>query len=225
MSEIVIAAAELRELLPHFSFEDTRDERAMYFHGLMAKAADSLTAIDLLMNSTGAIWPLHCRWIIEAFSVASALNANSETLDQIKATGANIYFLVADVDDTTREDIVAGIHPTRLPHINVLLREFEERMGASETGLLYKIYRLLCEYAHLEFFRTVAYPALGLEAPLELEQRKIVFLRVTVAAALSLPCFAHCPPDCGFDNEHFERIENLRDEAWHKLEAAATEEN
>ena len=93
----------------------------------------------------------------------------------------------------------------------------EESMGVSGTGTLYKIYRLLSDYAHLEFSRTVAYSALGVEAPVDLEKRKTLFLKVTVAAALSLPCFAHCPPSCGFDDEYFEKISSLRDEAWQKI--------
>jgi len=89
---------------------------------------------------------------------------------------------------------------------------------------LYKIYRLLCEYVHFEFFRTIAYPALGVEAPSELEKRRTLFLKITVAAALSLPSFAHCPPSCGFDDDHFEKISRLRDEAWQKIQTAAVDE-
>jgi hypothetical protein len=217
MNEVVTAATELKALLPHYLPANQQDERAQYFRGLIAKAADSLIAIDLLMKSTGPVWPLHCRWIIEAFGLASALNENSEILDQIKASGANTYFLVADVDDRMRQNIVDDISPTRLSNIGALLRRFEESMGVSETGLLYKVYRLLCEYAHFEFFRTIAYPAFGVEQSSVLEQRKKLFLTVTVAAALSLPSFAHCPPSCGFGDEHFEKITSLRDQAWQKV--------
>lgn len=203
MNEILTAAAELKALLPHYISSSGEDERAAYFRGLMAKAADSLIAIDALTKSTGPVWPLHCRWIIEAFGLASALNENENVLDQIKRDSAKTYFLVTDVDDEMRQTRLDAISPTQIPHIKPLLQRFEESVGVSETGTLYKIYRLLCEYAHFEFFRTISYPALGVEAPPELEKRKTLFLKVTVAAALSLPCFAHCPPSCGFDDEHF----------------------
>ena len=101
--------------------------------------------------------------------------------------------------------------------METLLTKFEEKAGATETGSLYKIYRLLCEYTHFEFFRTVAYPALGVESHFELEKRKALFLRVTAATALSLPSLAHCPPSCGFDEEYFEKITNLRDKGWKNL--------
>jgi hypothetical protein len=161
---------------------------------------------------------------MEAFGIASALNENDKILDQIKRTGANTYFLVEEVDDQTRQKILDNISSTGIPSFEILLQRFEESMGASETGTLYKIYRLLCEYAHFEFFRTVAYPALGVEAASELEKRKTLFLKVTVAAALSLPCFAHCPPSLGFDNEHFDKIVSLRDEAWQKINTCATDQ-
>src|SRR5439155_24300983 len=105
---------------------------------------------------------------------------------------------------------------TQLPCIEILLQKFEKSMGV-ETVQLYKVYRLLCEYSHFEFYRTVAYPALGVEPPEELQKRKDLFLKVTVAAALSLPSFAHCPPSCGFDDKHFEKISALRDKAWREV--------
>jgi hypothetical protein len=201
VNEILTSAAELTALLPHYASTSKQDERAMYFRGLMAKAADSLIAIDILTKSTGPVWPLHCRWIIEAFGMASALNANENFLDEIKKNSANTYYLVAEVDDETRRRMLNDISPREIPNFEMLLRRFEESMGISETGTLYKIYRLLSEYAHFEFFRIIAYPALGVEAASELEKRKTLFLNVTVAAALSLPCFAHCPPSCGFDDD------------------------
>ena len=42
-----------------------------------------------------------------------------------------------------------------------------------------------------------------------LEKRKNLFLNVTVAVALWFPSFAHCPPSCGFDDEHFEKVTAL----------------
>lgn len=224
MNQILTAAAELIALLPHYISTNPEDERAKYFRGLMAKTADSLIAIDRITKSTGPVWPLHCRWIIEAFGMASALNENERFLDEIKRNSANTYFLVADVDDETRLRILDNISPTGIPNLKILLQRFEESMGASETGTLYKIYRLLCEYAHFEFFRTIAYPALGVEAASELEKRKMLFLKVTIAAALSLPCFAHCPPSCGFDNDHFETISRLRDEAWQEIQTGADDQ-
>ncbi len=161
MNQILTAAAELIALLPHYISTNPGDERAKYFRGLMAKAADSLIAIDAIMKSTGPVWPLHCRWIIEAFGIASALNENENVLDQVKRNSANTYFLVAGTDP------------------------------------------------------------LGVEAPAELEKRKTLFLKVTVAAALSLPCFAHCPPSCGFDDDQFETISRLRDEAWQEIQTGA----
>ncbi len=221
MNQILTAAAELIALLPHYISTNPGDERAKYFRGLMAKAADSLIAIDAIMKSTGPVWPLHCRWIIEAFGIASALNENENVLDQVKRNSANTYFLVAGTDHERRQISLSNISSAGVPHIETLLQRFEQSMGASETGTLYKIYRLLCEYAHFEFFRTVAYPPLGVEAPAELEKRKTLFLKVTVAAALSLPCFAHCPPSCGFDDDQFETISRLRDEAWQEIQTGA----
>ena len=40
MNEILAAAAELKGLLPRYISADPRDERALYFRGLMAKAAE-----------------------------------------------------------------------------------------------------------------------------------------------------------------------------------------
>ncbi|MDD5260740.1 MAG: hypothetical protein PHD76_02730 [Methylacidiphilales bacterium] len=212
MSEIRTAAAELKALLPHYISTDSKDERASYFRGLMAKTADSLTAIDMLMTS-GAIWPLHCRWIVEAFGYAAALNNDAKVIDQIKKAGLNTYLLITDVDDAQRKNILGSLNLPSLPKIETLLNNFDREMGAKE-GRLYKIYRLLCEYAHFEFYRTVAYPALGVEAPDVLEKGKELFLKTTIACALSLPAFAHCPPYCGFDNKYFRKITNLQEKSW-----------
>jgi hypothetical protein len=61
VNEILTAAAELIALLPYYISTNEEDERAAYFRGLMAKAADSLIAIHVIMKSTGPVWPLHCR--------------------------------------------------------------------------------------------------------------------------------------------------------------------
>jgi hypothetical protein len=215
-SEVLWARDELEKLLPHYTLTNRNDERAAYFRGLMKKAVDSLAAIDLLLRSTGPIWTQHCRWIVEAFGYAAALNEDAKVLDQIKRIGANTYFLVADVDNATRKKLLDSISPTQLTGIEMLLQKFEKSVGA-ETGQLYKVYRLLCEYTHFEFYRTVAYPALGVEPPQDLKKRENLFLKVTVAAALSLPSFAHCPPSCGFDDEHFEKITALRNKGWREV--------
>src|SRR5205823_3152846 len=107
-----------------------------------------------------------------------ALNENERFLDEIKRSSANTYFLVADVDNATRLRMVNNISSTRIPNLEVLLQRFEESMGTAEPGTLYKIYRLLSEYAHFEFVRTTAYPAFGVEASSILEQRKKLFLTV-----------------------------------------------
>jgi hypothetical protein len=218
INEIREARDKLRELLPHYISAET-DERAAYFRGLMVKAADSLAAIDLLLTCSGPVWLLHCRWILEAFAHASALQADDKVLDQIKRLGANTYLLVADVDDVTRNKKLDVIGQSQLPTIETLFQKFEREAGASETGLLYKVYRLLSEYTHFEFYRTIAYPDFGVDPPEELEKRKNLFLKITVAAALSLPSFAHCPPSCGFDDEHFEKITALRENAWREIQA------
>jgi hypothetical protein len=215
MNEIRRAGDDLKGLIAHYTSDPT-DERAAYFRGLIAKAADSLAAIDMLLNSAGPIWTLHSRWIIEAFGYAAALNEDVNVLDQIKRLGANTYLLVADVDEATRKQLLDSISPTQLPNTRILLENFEKSVGV-ETGELYKAYRLLCEYSHFEFYRTLAYPALGVEPPEELQKRKDLFLKVTVATALSLPSFAHCPPSCGFDDNHFEKISALRDKAWRQV--------
>lgn len=101
--------------------------------------------------------------------------------------------------------------------MEVLLGATEKIVGAKTAGQLYKIYRLLSEYAHFGFFRTVSYPNLGTEAPDVLEKRRELFLGVTNACALSLPCFAHCPPACGFDDENFEKITRSCQDGWRKV--------
>lgn len=208
MNEIFWVRNELEELQPHYTSTNGNDERAAYFRGLMKKAVDSLAAIEMLLSSTGPIWTHHCRWIIEAFGFAAALNEDIKVLEEIKSLGANTYFLVADVDDAARKKLRASISSTQLPSIEILFEKFEKSVGA-ETGQLYKVYRLLCEYTHFEFYRTISYPALGVERSEDLEKRKNLFLNVTAAAALWLPSFAHCPPSCGFDDERFEKVSAL----------------
>jgi hypothetical protein len=208
MSEILLARKELERLLPHYVSENPKDERAAYFRGMMRKTIDSLAAIETLIDSTGPIWTHHCRWIIEAFGYATALNENPKVLDEIKRLGAKTYFLVVGVDDATRKKLLDSISPTELPSIKVLFQKFEKSVGA-ETGWMYTVYRLLCEYTHFEFYRLIAYPALGIESPQDLKKRKNLFLNVTVAVALWLPSLAHCPPECGFDDQHFEKVGDL----------------
>ena len=208
MSELLWARKELEQLLPHYASADPNDERAAYFRGLTRKTVDSLAAIEMLVNSIGPVWTHHCRWIIEAFGYASALNENPKALDEIKRLGANTYFLVTGVDGATRKKLLNSISSTELPSVEVLFQKFEKSVGA-ETGWLYKTYRLLSEYAHFEFYRTIAYPAFGVEPAEDLEKRKNLFLNVAVAVALWLPSFAHCPPSCGFDDEHFEKVTAL----------------
>lgn len=208
MNEIRWARNELEDLLAHYTSTNINDERAAYFRGMMKKAVDSLAAIEMLLTSTGPIWTHHCRWIIEAFGYAAALNDDAKVLDEIKGRDANTYFLVTDVDAATRKKQLDSIRCAQLPSVKILIQKFEKRVGV-ETGWLYKAYRLLSEYTHFEFYRTKAYPALGVEAPEDLEERKNFFLNVTVAAALWLPSFAHCPPSCGFDDQHFEKVSAL----------------
>ncbi len=215
-AKITAAASELTELLPYYYSTDPNNERFLYFRGLLAKAADSLTAIDLLLESVGPIWPLHCRWIIEAIGFASALQDDGSILDQIKRDSAQTYLLIAEVENGERTRILEGISPQELPKIKTLLQRLELSVKA-DTGLLYKYYRFLCEYAHFEFFRTMAYPALGVEASQDLERTKSVLLNLTVATALSLPLFAHCPPFVGFDDEHSKKIILLSAEAWRTI--------
>jgi hypothetical protein len=206
--QVRLARHELEQLLPHYASVDPKDERAAYFRGMMRKTIDSLAAIETLIDSTGPIWTHHCRWIIEAFGYATALNENPKVLDEIKKLGAKTYFLVVEVDDATRKKLLDSISPTGPPSIEVLFKKFEKSVGA-ETGWMYKVYRLLCEYTHIEFNRLIAYPALGVESPQDLEKRKNVFLNVTVAFALWLPSLAHCPPECGFDDQSFEKVGDL----------------
>jgi len=208
MDELRWARNELEQLLPYYASVDPKDERAAYFRGIIRKTIDSLAAIETLVNSTGPLWTHHCRWIIEAFGYATALNENPKVLDEIKRLGAKTYFLVVGVDDATRKKLLDSISPTELPSIEVLLQKFEKSVGA-EIGWMYKIYRLLCEYTHFEFYRLIAYPALGVESPQDLEKRKNLFLNVTVAVALWLPSLAHCPPECGFDDQDFEKVSDL----------------
>ena len=208
MNELNWARNELEQLLPHYASADPEDERAAYFRGMIRKTIDSLAAIETLVDSTGPIWTHHCRWIIEAFGYATALNENPKVLDEIKRLGAKTYFLVVGVDDAVRKELLDSISPTELPNIEVLFQKFEKSVGA-ETGWMYKVYRLLCEYTHFEFYRMAAYPALGVESPQDLEKRKQLFLNVTVAVALWLPSLAHCPPSCGFDDQHFEKVTAL----------------
>ncbi len=143
MNEIRWARNELEELLPHYAFADPSDERAAYFRGMMRKTVDSLAAIEMLVGSVGPIWTHHCRWIIEAFAYAAALNENPKVLDEIKRLGAKTYFLVVGVDDATRKQLLDSLSSTELPSIEVLLQKFENSLGV-ETGWLYKAYRLLC---------------------------------------------------------------------------------
>lgn len=208
MNELPWARAELEQLLPHYASVDPKDERAAYFRGMIKKTIDSLAALETLVDSTGPVWTHHCRWIIEAFGYAAALNENPKVLEEIKRLGAKTYFLVVGVDDAPRKKLLDSISPTELPSIEVLLERFEKSVGA-ETGWMYKVYRLLCEYTHFEFYRLIAYPALGVESPQDLEIRKNLFLNVTVAVALWLPSLAHCPPTCGFDDERFEKVSAL----------------
>src|SRR5438132_8021690 len=147
MTELRWARNELEQLLPHYAFADPNDERAAYFRGLMKKTVDSLSAVEMLVSSSGPIWTHHCRWIIEAFGYAAALNENPKVLDEIKRLGAKKYFLVVGVDDAARKKLLDSISPTELPSIEVLFQKFEKSVGA-ETGWMYKVYRLLCEYTH-----------------------------------------------------------------------------
>lgn len=104
MNDLRSSASKLIDLLPHYQPRSSSDERARFFGGLLAKAADSLIAIDTL-QTIGAVWPLHCRWIIEAVGVASALNQDAAVIDQIKRGGANTFLLVADTVKTERKRI------------------------------------------------------------------------------------------------------------------------
>lgn len=208
VSKIVLARNELEQLLPHYVSENPKDERAAYFRGMMRKTIHSLAAIETQVDSTGPIWTHHCRWILEAFGYATALNDNPKVLDEIKRLGAKTYFLVVGVDDATRKKLLDSINPTEVPCIEVLFQKFEKTVGA-EAGWMYKLYRLLCEYTHFEFYRLIGYPTLGVEAPQDLEERKNLFLNATAAVALWLPSLAHCPPECGFDDEQFEKVSNL----------------
>ena len=208
MNDLRWAANELEQLLPHYTSVDPTDECAAYFRGMMRKTIDSLAAIEMLVASTGPIWTHHCRWIIEAFGYATALNENPKVLDEIKRLGAKTYFLVVGVDDAKRKKVLDSISPTELPSIEVLFQRFEKSVGA-EIGWMYKVYRLLCEYTHFEFYRLIAYPAFGVESPEDLEKRQKLFLNVTAAVALWLPSLAHCPPASGFDDERFEKVSAL----------------
>jgi hypothetical protein len=212
MSELHWAQSELEQLLPHYASVDPKDERAAYFRGLMRKTIDSLAAIEILVNSAGPIWAHHCRWIIEAFGYAAALNEKPNVLDEIKRLGAKTYFLVVGVDDATRKKLLDSICPTALPSIEELFQKFEKSVGA-EIGWMYKVYRLLCEYTHFEFYRLIAYPELGVESSQDLDKRKNLFLNVTVAVALWLPSLAHCPPAFGFDDERFQKVSALLETA------------
>ncbi len=208
MTELGRARNELERLLPYHTSVDPQDERAAYFRGMMRKTIDSLTAIETLCASGGPVWIHHCRWILEAFGYASALNLDRKVLDEIKRSGAKTYLLVVGMDVAARGKLLDAISPTELPSIDVLFTRFEESVGA-DSGWLYKVYRLLCEYTHFEFGRLIAYPALGVEPLQTLDERRELFLNVATAVALWLPSFAHCPPDCGFDNERFEEVEAL----------------
>src|SRR5882672_7116562 len=137
-------------LLPHYHSQDPSDERALYFKGLLAKAADSLIAVDLLLRR-GAVWPVHCRWIVEAFGTASALNVDASLLAKIKRQGARTFLLVTDIEDGKRPAILDNISTSEPPTIERLLANFEKQIGSKEVGLLYKVYRLLCEYTHFEY--------------------------------------------------------------------------
>jgi hypothetical protein len=212
MDELRWARNELEQLLPHYASESPDDERAAYFRGLMRKTVDSLAAIEMLVGPIGPVWTHHCRWIIEAFGYAAALNEDPKALEEIKRLGAKTYFLVAGVDDATRKKLLDSISPTEIPSVEVFFQKFEKGVGA-EIGWLYKAYRLLSEYTHFEFYRTIAYPALGVESATDLEKRKSLFLNVAVAVALWLPSFAHCPPSCGFDDDHFEKVSALLEKA------------
>src|ERR1700681_4430752 len=93
MNEIQNAAEELTSVLPHYEFENN-DERGFYFRGLMAKAVDSLRAISILDSNVGPVWPLHCRWIIESFGYASALNDDEKIVKDIKRLARKPIFLL-----------------------------------------------------------------------------------------------------------------------------------
>lgn len=210
MNPLLQSSAALTALLPHYLGSD---DRAKYFRGTMAKAADSLTAIHDLQEK-GALWPVHCRWVVEAFAICSALNADPATLDSIKKESANTFLNLADVGDAERKKILSSMPGTRLPTADKLLSATEERLGAKNGGLLYKAFRMLCEYTHYEFQRTVSYPLLGPEAPEILAKRKTLLTSITIACAQTLPVFAHCPPTCGFDDAGHAILTELCDCGW-----------
>lgn len=198
------------------------NERGLFFRGMLLKTIDSLDAISAL-HSTGALWPMHARWLVEAFAIASSLNENERFLDQIKKDGAKTFLIVADIEPQTRSKILNSISQSDKPSVEALLLAFEKDAGAKEQGLLYKLYRLLCEYTHFEYFRTASYPKLGPESADVLETKRRLFEQASIACAASLPCFAHCPPKCGFDDIHYERAVALCKEAWEDFSKADTD--
>ena len=142
MTELRWARNELEQLLPHYAFADPNDERAAYFRGLMKKTVDSLSAVEMLVSSSGPIWTHHCRWIIEAFGYAAALNENPKVLDEIKRLGAKKYFLVVGVDDAEARDFLDSA-PLKIGTGLRIGYEFQIKHAAWTYELTYRIWYLL----------------------------------------------------------------------------------
>lgn len=189
-------SARLKELIPLYL--PGSSDRGQFLHGLLRKTDCMIDAI-IITNPIGPIWPLHGRWVIEAFAVANRLNKSESYIASIKREGMTSYLLAADLPDSERIEVLNSIgdKPDR---ISQLLQDFDE-----SGDLLYKVYRLLCEYVHFGFERTCAFPLWGSESPEVLNRREKFFESVICACALSIPALCHCPPDCGFSDIDFEK--------------------
>lgn len=193
------------------------DRRALYFRGVMLKAIDSLKAIDILIEY-GAIWPVHSRWLVEALGIAIALNEDEKVVDQLVRESMNTFLLVDGLGDKERAEILRSISTSRFPDYETLFKRFEEEVEARNRGLLYSCYRLLCEHAHSEYHRIISYPRLGPEEPSVLAERRALFTNISIASALSIPCLAHCPPSCGFDDLGFQMAAEVCQEGWKQFQ-------
>ena len=219
IERINFAIGELSGLLPSYLTEKS-DERGPYFRGLLEQARDSLVAIREL-QAIGYVWPVHCRWTMEALASATVLAEDQAMVANFKRSSARTFFIVLDVSEAKRMATLDRMAPADAPTVTTALETFE-KMAGTEPGLLYKYYRLLCEYAHLEFYRTSAYPNFGFEAPDDPEFSKKMFLWLASACAMSLPALIHCPPSCGFPDKEFEKAMDLTKKAWSKEDMPTT---
>lgn len=131
------------------------------------------------------------------------------------------FFRISKVSDRVRRSLLAEIASGEVPTIESALAIFESRHAGVKPGALYDPYRMLCEYSHVDFFKTAAYPRLGLESAEILDLRRSFFLWVASAGALSIPALSHCPPSCGFPDAEYERIRDLAAKAWQDLPSAS----